>query len=291
MTQLWFVSLGLIWGTNFCFMKLAVGALSPLQIVWARVLCGALAVVAWSALKRELKASDLRHAHHFVAMALLANVLPFYFLVRGTQLLGSGVAGVVSGAIPLMTALLALLLLPDERLGRARALGLVLGFGGVLLVAEVWQKKLAGNGSGYILLGSLSYAAAFVYARRFVQPLKIGPVALAAYQTALASLILTGITDLHGLSAAAAHPGAILAAAVGLGLLGTGVAYILYYRLIDRMGAVTASSVTYLPPVVALAIGTSLMHDRLSPWQWTGTLLILGGIYLARKSNEKVQRA
>ena len=79
------------------------------------------------------------------------------------------------------------------------------------------------------------------------------------------------------------HPTALWAAALGLGALGTGFAYILYYRLIDRLGAVAASSVTYIPPLVALAIGTTVMHDHVSSWQAMGTLFILAGIYLSRR--------
>jgi drug/metabolite transporter (DMT)-like permease len=278
-----FALLGLIWGTNFVFMHIAVGTIAPLQVVWVRVLCGALPVLLFAA--PRMRILHLRWLHHFCAMALTANVLPFYFLVKGAQLLPSGIAGVISGAIPLMTALLALLVVPGERLGAAKAGGLVLGFGGVLLVAEAWTKHGGLLGESYILLGALSYAVAFVYARRFVTPLGLPAVALAAYQTALAALALSLLTDLHGVGALFAHPPALWAAALGLGALGTGLAYILYYRLIDRLGAVAASSVTYIPPLVALAIGTLVMHDRLSPWQAAGTLFILGGIHLSRRQH------
>jgi drug/metabolite transporter (DMT)-like permease len=281
--KLGFALLGLIWGSNFVFMHVAVAAIAPLQVVWVRVLLGALPVVLWAAARRSLRVRHLRHAHHFLAMALFANVLPFYFLVKGAQLLPSGIAGVISGAIPLMTALLALWALPGERLGAAKAGGLAVGFAGVLLVAEAWNKHGGLLGESFILLGALSYAVAFVYARRFLSPLGIPALALAAYQTAAATLVLSLVTDLHGVGALAAHPPALLAAGAGLGILGTGLAYILYYDLIERMGAVAASSVTYVPPVVALAIGTLVMHDRLSPWQALGAACIVGSIYLVRK--------
>jgi drug/metabolite transporter (DMT)-like permease len=286
--RFWFVVLGLIWGTNFFFMKLAATVVDPLQVVWVRVVAGALPIVAWAALRGELRLRDLRHAHHFVAMALLANVLPFYFLVRGTQLLTSGIAGVISGAIPLFTAVLALLFVPDERLGRYKVAGLVLGFGGVLAVAEAWTRigavrdgSLAGE--GFILAGALSYAVAFVYAKRHVSPLGLRSTSLAAYQTAFAAILLTCVTDLGGVGRLVAHPSALVAAGLGLGLVGTGVAYIIYYYIIDRLGAVAASSVTYIPPVVALAIGVGLLHDLVSVWQWMGAALILAGIHFARK--------
>lgn len=278
-----FALLGLIWGANFVFMHIAVGAIAPLQVVWVRVLCGALPVLLYAAIRRALALAHFRHLHHFCAMALFANVLPFYFLVKGTQLLPSGIAGVISGAIPLMTALLALVVVPEERLGAAKAGGLVLGFVGVLLVAEVWSKHGGILGESFILLGAFSYAVAFVYARRFVSPLGLPPVALAAYQTAVAALALSLSTDLHGVGVLLGRPAALWAAALGLGACGTGLAYILYYRLIERLGAVATSAVTYIPPVVALAIGTLLMHDRLSPWQAAGTLCILAGIHLSRR--------
>jgi drug/metabolite transporter (DMT)-like permease len=286
--RLWFVVLGIIWGTNFFFMKLAATVVDPLQVVWVRVVAGALPIVAWAAARRELRLADLRHAHHFVAMALFANVLPFYFLVKGTQLLTSGIAGVISGAIPLFTALLAIFFVPEERPGALKVLGLVLGFAGVIAVAEAWTKLgavRAGSlvGERYILCGALAYAVAFVYAKRFVAPLGLRSTALAAYQTAFAALLLTAVTDLSGVGRLAAHPPALAAAVLGLGLVGTGVAYIIYYFIIDRLGAVAASSVTYIPPVVALAIGVGLLHDRVSAWQWAGTALILAGIHFARK--------
>jgi drug/metabolite transporter (DMT)-like permease len=289
--RLWFAMLGLIWGTNFFFMKLAVTAIDPLQVVWVRVVAGALPIVAWALARRELRLTHLRHAHHFVAMALFANVLPFYFLVRGTQLLTSGIAGVISGAIPLFTALLALFFVPDERLGRWKLLGLALGFCGVAAVAEAWTKLGALHGSlageRFILCGALAYAVAFVYAKRFVSPLRLPSTALAAWQTAFAALLLTGITPLGGVGRLVAHPPALAAAVLGLGLVGTGVAYIIYYYIIDRLGAVTASSVTYIPPVVALAIGVGLLHDHVTAWQWAGTALILAGIHFARKGPDE----
>jgi drug/metabolite transporter (DMT)-like permease len=282
-----FLALGLIWGTNFAFMHVAVATLTPLQVVWTRVVAGALPLVLFAAARGELRAGHARHAHHFAATALTANVLPFYFLVRGTQLLPSGIAGVVSGAIPLLTALVAALALPGERLDAPRLGGLALGFLGVALVAEVWTKQGGLAGEAFILAGALSYAVAFVYARRFVSPLGLRSTALAAYQTALAAAMLTALTDLRGVGALGGDLRALAAAAVGLGLVGTGVAYILYYRLIDRLGAVAASSVTYIPPVVALAIGVGLMHDRLSPWQAAGAALVLSGIYLARRESHE----
>jgi drug/metabolite transporter (DMT)-like permease len=278
--------LGLIWGTNFAFMKMGVAVISPLQVVWLRVVAGALPLFVYAAARGSLRLAHLRHAHHFVVMALLANVLPFYFLVKGTQVLKAGVAGIISGSIPLITAVLAMTCVAEEHLTRRRAAGIGLGFVGVLLVAEAWTKASslgAGlRGESFIVIAAISYAGAFVYAKKFVAATAVPPVALATYQTLSASVLLTLVTDSRGAADLLAHRSALWAVVLGLGVLGTGLAYLLYYAIIDELGAVVASSVTYIPPVVALAVGALWLGDDVSPFQLGGTAMILAGIYFAR---------
>lgn len=282
----WFSILGVIWGSNFIFMKIAVSVISPDQVAWFRVFTGAIPILAFAFWRNDLKWRDIKKAHHFVAMALFANAVPFYFLVMGTQLLKAGIAGVISGMIPLMTVLVAVPLIPEEKLSRSKVIGLLLGFSGVTMVAEVWHKWSGFDGEilgvSYILLACASYAISFVYARKFISPLGIRASALAAYQISLATVLLTLVTDFRGVSALLLEPWKFLALGIGLGLLGTGIAYMIYYFIIDRLGAVTASSVTYIPPVVALLLGVSFMGDTVSAFQIAGTVMIMTGIYFAR---------
>src|ERR1044072_2087567 len=112
---LMFVGLGLVGGSNFLFMKIAVSALEPLQVVWLRMLFGTLPIIGLALLRRSLRLRDARHLPHFAGMALLANVVPFLFFAKAAHYLQSGISGVISGTIPLMTVLLAMLLLPAER--------------------------------------------------------------------------------------------------------------------------------------------------------------------------------
>ena len=133
-----------------------------------------------------------------------------------------------------------------------------MGFLGVLLIARPWTTgagRLDLWGVGYMILGSLSLGSSFVYARRFMADLEISPLALSTYQVGLALCILTVVTPYSGLSNIRQSVIALTGLILGLGLLGTGIAYVLYYYLVQRMGAVQASTVTYLPPVVALIIG------------------------------------
>jgi drug/metabolite transporter (DMT)-like permease len=283
-----FAGLGIVWGTNFLFMKMAVSVLDPLQVVWLRVLFGSLPILTYALLRKSLKWSDLKNTHHFITMSLLANVLPYFFFVKGTQHLNSGVAGVISGTIPLMTVLFSILFLPSERVNQRKILGLILGFLGVTLIAyrqNTASAAFSGEAKGavFMLLGSVGYATAMVYARMFITPLKMGALQLAAYQTFFGSLILTVTTSTQGIAVLWDHPDIILALVLGLGFLGTGCAFVMYYSIIEHLGAVTASSVFYIPPLVALLVGGIFMKETISLIQTFGTFLLLGGIYFARE--------
>lgn len=291
-----FCALGFIWGSTFLFMKIALEVITPLQIVWLRVLFGSLPILGFAILKKSIRWSDFKRAHHFFAMALIANVATYYFFVKGTQLLTSGIAGVISGTIPLMTALLAVLTLPTEKLTRQKTSGLVLGLIGVTLVSHFESpfSSTLGNeliGAGFILLGSFCIALGMVYVNKFITPLKMSALHLAAYQTLFASFLLIIITPTQGIGALWGHSQALFAIVLGLGLLGTGFAFVMYYLVIDRLGAVTASSVFYIPPVVALLIGVVIRHEVVSLLQAFGTLAIIAGIYLVRDGGKRVIKA
>jgi drug/metabolite transporter (DMT)-like permease len=163
----------------------------------------------------------------------------------------------LSGAIPLFTFLTAWLFLRDEPINTRSVCGTMLGFAGVLVIARPWsgsgQVDLAGV--LWMLAGSLSVGCSFVYARRFISPLGLSPLALTTYQIGLALVLLLVTVERDGIMAIFVDRRATVGLALGLGLLGTGLAYILYYILVAELGAIAASSVTYVPPVVALVIG------------------------------------
>jgi drug/metabolite transporter (DMT)-like permease len=133
-----FALLGVIWGTNFIFMKWAAALISPGQIVLLRLLCGFVPLLAFALTRRALAWRQLRHAHHFAVMALLATVLYYTAFARGAALLPSSIAGMLSGAIPLFSFITAFLFLRREPVNRRILLGLALGFAGVLLIARPW---------------------------------------------------------------------------------------------------------------------------------------------------------
>jgi drug/metabolite transporter (DMT)-like permease len=270
-------------------MKLAVAVIPPLEVAWLRTLFGALPIAGFALVTRALDWRDWRQLHHFAAMALLANVGPYVSFLIATQHLPSGVAGAISGAIPFMTAGIVAVALPAESLTRSKIIGMAIGFAGVLLVAPFGSAGPQHStnstliGVGAMLAGSASYALALVYARRFVSPLGLGPVRLATYQMILAFLFLAPFAAPGHWTALAASPPALLGLVVGLGLLGTGISFVIYYYLIAELGALTASSVYYIPPVVALAIGAVFAGEAVGMKQVAGVALIMAGIYFASR--------
>jgi len=285
-----FALLGLIWGTNFIFMKWAAEWITPTQIVFLRVLFGFLPILAFALARRSLSWSHLRYSHHFLVMSLMATSIYYYAFAKGTSLLLSSVAGMLSGAIPLFSFITAWLFLRAEPLNARTAFGILLGFIGVILIARPWNSLAAGvdaSGVLYMIAGSLSVGCSFVYARRFITPLGLSPLALSTYQIGFALVLITLVTDMHGIAHISLDPVALAGVILGLGLAGTGVAYILYYYIVQRLGALAASGVTYTPPVVALLIGTLLVGEPIELLDLLAMLLILGGVYVLQSSAKK----
>ncbi len=275
--------LGLVWGTNFIFMKWAAALITPGQIVLLRVLFGFLPVLLLALSSGSLRWRHLRHGHHFLVMALLATAVCYYAFARGTSLLLSSVAGTLSGAIPLFTFVCSFLFLRQEPLNRRTAGGVFFGFLGVLLIAHPWQAAASAidpEGVWYMVAGSLSVGSSFVYAKRFLSKLEIAAVALSTYQIGIALAVIAVLTDLQGITRIADDWRAFVGVSLGLGLLGTGLAYILYYLIVQRLGAIAASAVTYMPPVVALVIGYFLVDEPLNGVDLLAMAVILGGVYL-----------
>ncbi|WP_414448855.1 DMT family transporter [Burkholderia sp. 22PA0099] len=285
-----FVALGLIWGTNFLFMKWASVDISTMQIVFLRTLFGFLPILVAALIRGDLKWRHLRHAHHFLVMSLLATVIYYYAFAKGAALLPSSVAGMLSGAIPVFAFIAAWALLRQERPTARMLIGIACGFAGVLMIAQPWRAHGAGvnlAGVAYMVAGSFSVGCSFVYARRYLSGLDLSPLALSTWQIGFALAVLSGVTDFHGISAIEHDTRAALGLVLGLGLTGTGVAYILYYFIVGRLGAVAASGVTYIPPVVALVLGVSIGHETAQVLDLAAMVGIFAGVYLLQRGKPR----
>ncbi len=278
-----FAILGIVWGSNFIYMKWASEYLSDIQIVLIRVLFGFIPVLIYAMYLKVLKLEHLKYSFHFFIMSLLATTVYYYFFVKASSLLLSGVVGALSGTIPLFTFILAVIFIKDEKITPLRILGIAIGLLGVVLIAKPYDANLLETnieGVIFAITGSLIIGISFVYAKRFISPLKIHFAALTSYQLGYALLILLFITDYKGIENILPHTHVFIGLVVGLGLLGTGLAFIIYYYLIERIGAVNASSATYLPPLVALFIAYFFVNENITLVDLLATVLIFSGVFL-----------
>ncbi|MBA8902992.1 DMT family transporter [Phyllobacterium sp. P30BS-XVII] len=275
-----FISLGLIWGSNFIYMKWAAALISPEQIVLLRVFFGflPLAFTAWH--KGMIDRSQLRHLPHFFVMAVAATAFYYFAIVKGTQLLPSGIAGVLGGSIALFTSISSLLFLQTEKFNRLMAIGVVLGFVGIVLITRPWEgenNSVNLVGVIWMLSGAIVLGLSYVYVRRFLSPLSLQPLALVTWQMGLALIVLLPLTDFSGIGRILENSHAAIGLVVGLGVLGTGTAFLLYYFLLEKLGAIASSGSTYITPVVALLIGW-IAGEKVGWLELAAVILILTGI-------------
>ncbi|MCB1809626.1 MAG: DMT family transporter [Candidatus Competibacteraceae bacterium] len=270
-------------------MKWAADYITPMQIVFIRVLLGFCPVFLFALSKNLLRREHLTNFVHFLVMAVLATALYYFGFAKGTQLLLSGIAGAVSGAIPIFAVITAIIFLPGERISRNKLLGIVIGFIGVLMIAKPFGEAITEStiyGVLYMVMGSLSLGVSFVYAKKFISPLKIPAPALVTYQLGAALVLLALVTDFDGISRITENVQVLLGLIIGLGLLGTGLAYIIYYYIVEKLGAVRASSVTYIPPIVALLIGALLVGEEIQVIDYVATLFIFFGVIMLNRQSK-----
>jgi drug/metabolite transporter (DMT)-like permease len=285
-----FLLLALLWGSSFTFIKVSLAGLTPGQLVLSRLILGAAVLLAFAGLRKVGLPRTGAIWAHVAAAALLGNVIPFLLLSYGEQTTGAGIAGVLVGSTPLLTLALATAALPTERATPRKAIGLLVGFLGVVLVIGPWRDSLGSVGGRLACLGAaLSYAAGFVYVRRYLSPRGLAPLALAAAQLTAAVVLQALVTPF--LTWHTPHfTGRVTASIVILGLLSTGLAYVLYFRLIGDVGATTASAVNYVVPVGAVLISVALLGEPVTWNLVVGGLVVLAGVAYAENRIKRLRR-
>lgn len=255
-----------IWGASFLFIKIALETLPPLTIVALRLTLGAILVWALVLPRRPSLRRIPWGAMLFVG--LTNSAVPFVLITWGEQYIPSGIAALVNGAVPIFAAILSHWALQEERLSLLQWGGVLLGFFslGWLFFPDVWQAwhGLATwdgvLGQLAVVLASVCYAVGTVYARKHLRT--FDPFLSAASQLTWGAALLWPLAFAvgSGLSWAAFPPRTLLA--IGwLGLLSSGVAYVLYYALLRIMGATQVAMVTYVIPIVGLILGALVLHE------------------------------
>ncbi|WP_431854561.1 DMT family transporter [Azospirillum sp.] len=269
------ILLSVLWGGAFLFSKMAVAELRPFTVVLARVglAAAALALVVRAA---GLRMPDSARAWRpFFVLGFLNNLVPFSLIVWGQTQIASGLAAILNATTPLFGVVLAHALTADERLTAPRLAGVLLGIGGVGVI--VGPEALGGAGTAVlaqlaVLGAALSYGCAGIYGRRFRGT---PPLVTAAGQVTASALMILPVALLVDRPWEGAVPGAeTWGALVGLALLGTAGAYVLYFRIMARAGATNAMLVTLLIPVSALLLGAVVLGEAVEPRQAAGMALI-----------------
>ncbi|WP_200210132.1 DMT family transporter [Micromonospora coerulea] len=281
-----FLALAAIWGSSFLFIKVGIEELHPLHLTLYRVATGALTLlVVLAALRDRLPREPRVWAHLFVVGAFGVAV-PFTLFGFGEQRIESMLAGIWNATTPLIVLPLAVLVFRTERLTTRRAVGLGLGFLGVLVVLGVWEGVGGAHFTGQLMcLGAAAcYGVAIPYQKKFIAGSSYSGLSLSAGQLLVAALQLAVVAPL----VAGAPPvptslsGDVVASVLALGALGTGLAFVINMRNIRVAGASTASTVTYLIPVFAVLVGALVLDERLNWHQPVGALIVLLGVAIAQ---------
>jgi drug/metabolite transporter (DMT)-like permease len=270
--------LAAIWGASYMFIKIGVRDLSPSMVAWARIFLAALVLVPIAAMRDQLK---LNGASIWIVTLLGAVQVagPFLLIAEGEEEISSSLAGILVASTPLFTALLAIRFDHEERSQGVRMWGIVAGLVGVALLLGVDLSGTSAEalGGAAILLASLGYAVgAFIAKHRLAE---IQPTGIAAW-VMVASTILLAPAALATAPSDAPGIGPV-AAVVALGVLGTGIAFAIFYDLMARVGPARTFVVTYLAPAFAVVYGAVLLDESITVSTVAGLALIVGGSYLA----------
>ena len=279
----WLMLLGLalVWGSAFMFIKVAVAHFEPLTYVWLRVVMAAAALVVILRVSGKRLSLPLALWGSVAVLALLNNIIPFILFGWGQRHIASGLAAILQATTPIWGVLAAHLLTRDERLTPARLIGVLVGFAGV---AVMIGPQLAADDGDHLLaqiaclFASFLYALAGIHARRF-KAQGVGPMELATAQFVAGAVMLAPIAlwvdqPWNGLTTSLSAWGSVAI----LALVCSAIAYIVFFRLIERAGATNSLLVTLLVPPVAIIVGGLAFGEQLGINQLGGLLLIFAGL-------------
>jgi drug/metabolite transporter (DMT)-like permease len=274
--------LALIWGVSFLLIKVAVHDMSPTVLLLLRSLSGliALAVIV-KAMGRPLLGEGWRtRLGSFAIMAITNAIVPWVAIAWGEERISSGLASVLNSTTTLWTAVLIYWAMPKERPSTVGYLGVVLGFAGVviLVLPDILAHGVSGNflGAMAVVVAALSYAANAIYQRRKMRNVSVFDVSMGQLAATVVFAIPLAAPSVPQMHLAIGS----IAAVIALGAGGTGIAYLLYYYVMNTLGAVRAASVTLLVPLTAVFWGVVLLHESLSLPIVIGMAVILTGIVL-----------
>jgi drug/metabolite transporter (DMT)-like permease len=277
-----FLALGFFWGSSYLFIKIGVDAgLQPFTLIMFRLLIGLVVLATVVALAREPLPREPRMYGHLFVMGVINIAIPFSLITFAEQTVDSSLAAVISGAVPLFVIVIAAIFLKGETITINRVAGLLIGFVGVatLVGVDVTDFSSANTVGELALIGStISYAVGNVYNKAHVHGLR--PMIPALFQVFFGLLVTGALAFAFEQPLAAVPAPEALLAVVWLGVFGSSLAYLFYFRILQHWGATRTSMVAYLLPVVGILLGALVLSEAVSLSTLIGTVLVIGGIAL-----------
>jgi drug/metabolite transporter (DMT)-like permease len=278
-----YILLGILWGSSFLFIHEGLTILTPIGVVFWRLLSGAI-VLAVIVRVRGIKIT--RNPRHWLLIGfggLFMNSIPFTLFAYGQQHVTSILASIINATTPIMTLLALLTLFRSEKLSPHVIWGLLVGASGVMVVLAVWQGFGENDPIAILcLLGApVCYGIGGPFIVRYVSPLKLPNEQVAFVQMIIAAIAVTPFY-LSGPLMTAPLTWAPVASVLALGAIGSGFAYVLFYRVINQAGSAIANSVTYITPLVAVLLGVLLLGEPVYWYEPVGAVVVVLGALISQ---------
>lgn len=279
-----FAALCMIWGSSYLFIRVGVRDLTPPALIALRLLVGAAVISTIATVRRH----DLRlQRRDFLVLLVVATIntaAPFLLIAWGEVTVPSGLAAVLNSTVPIFSIILAGAVLQDERMTLPRLGGVALGFTGVvvLLAKSLGQATIHWSalvGQGAIVLASICYAVGAVLVRKTLRD--VPPLTLATYTLLIAASEIVILSLVFSRPAWGAMSHTTWFAVAWLGILGSGVAYLLAFYVLSNWGAARYTLLAYMMPVVGLTLGAVFLHEVLDWHIIAGSILVVSGVILA----------
>lgn len=291
--QVKFLALALIWGSSYLLMKVGLEAMSGVQVATLRVLCAVVVLLPLLTLAGGRLPRGWRTWGHLLVTGTLLCSLPWTLFAVGEERVDSLIAGIANAVTPIATVAFSMLMLRAEPVGRRRLVGVGIGFLGVLLILQPWSLERGPDPVGFamVLTASTSYGLGWTYVRRFLRGADPGGLSMPTAQILVATVqmpMLLGLWWWLSPQAGAApwslhSPGQALVpvlAVVVLGVVGTGAAQSMQYDVVRAAGPTVAVSVTYLIPIVSVALGVLVLGETVGPVVLAGAAVVIGASVL-----------
>ena len=285
--------LGFFWGSSYLFIKIGVDAgLTPFTLVMLRLFFGSALLWTVVLIARERLPRERRFYAHISVVGFFGIALPFVLITFAETTVDSSLAAVLTAPVPLFVVMFAALLLPDERLTAAKIIGVLVGLVGVAVLVGFDPAQLGTSDffAEIVLIGAaISYAIGGVYARRFVTGYR--PMIPALFEVFTALIMVTVLAFLVEQPLQTVFTQEALISVVWLGLVGSGLAFLAFFRLLGRWGAARTSLVAYLLPVWGIILGVAVLGEEIPPQLLLGTALIIGGIAIVNAKRDSLSAA